>query len=436
MSDSGFDSQATPAAALATLRQHPVLQVLKQLADHRECHLVGGALRDAILGVPSVDLDVIVAGRGQTLAQALADHYSSRVIDLGGDRFASYRVYAAGSRLDLWDRGRKSLESDLERRDLTIHSFALDLEGGSILDPFGGLEDLAGKKLRMTTPTSFSSDPLRVLRLCRFATQLSGFQIDSATLEQATSDSSSLRRVASERIRSEIELSLAHPRAGIAPVLWVEIGIFPDALLDRSITTETRHQLRSELIRAFSAFDQAVGVLPSPGGLTAARIALTLAALESTTGTTPSVITADDLRRRGYLTRDRYRRMTRILTAPSIPDELPDQRWYLHTLGDLWTGAAAFSSAATVFDPVATSTREFVSHRLAHLTQLARRERQSIFDPPKLLTGRDLTNELGLEPGPDLGHILQAIRRRQVEGSLADRQQALEFARRLISDQP
>ena len=69
--------------------------------------------------------------------------------------------------LDLWDRESASLEDDLARRDFTVNSFAVDLRGGGVADPFGGLGDLEQRTLRATTRGSFEGDPLRVLRLAR-----------------------------------------------------------------------------------------------------------------------------------------------------------------------------------------------------------------------------------------------------------------------------
>ena len=132
-------SRLQPAlrTAFAALNAHPVCRSLRGMTSPGTCHLVGGGLRDAVLGIPPRDLDVVVSGSGQAISQALADEYNTRVIELGGDRFAAFRLVAGDLQIDIWDRGDSTLTSDLLRRDLTIHSFAMEIHDGTLADPFG-----------------------------------------------------------------------------------------------------------------------------------------------------------------------------------------------------------------------------------------------------------------------------------------------------------
>jgi tRNA nucleotidyltransferase/poly(A) polymerase len=399
------------------------------------CHLVGGALRDAVIGVEARDLDVVISGGGRALAQALAEANSTRVIELGGERFSSYRVLIGDSQIDLWDRGKEPLVDDLRRRDLTIHSFAMEIHDGSIVDPFGGLDDLAQRSLRMTAADSFSGDPLRVLRLCRFASQLRGFRIDPATLSQAVLVAPDLNRVASERIRTEVESSLSDARAATAVKLWIILGILPDALLGHATTVELRQQVAADLGTAFAAFDRTSQGLSATEGLVAARVALTLRVLAARIGQAGNGL-GDGLLQRGYLTRNLHGWASRIASTPPPPHTTPEQRWYLHSMGRLWATSVAFLEGMRAVEVPTGRASESLSSQIDRLMELVAREGETIFEPPRLVTGRDLQKELGLESGPELGRILAEIRRRQIEGKLDNRQQAVALAKQLITDSP
>src|SRR6478672_4486052 len=149
------------------LLQHPAVRTLAAAAGGTECHLVGGCLRDRALGLTSHDVDAVVAGRGREIAEIVAAELPARFVLLGGKDFAAYRLVGQDVTVDLWDRAGTTLHEDLARRDFTVNSFALGLLDGQVADPFGGLDDLAHRLLRATTPASFTGDPLRCLRLPR-----------------------------------------------------------------------------------------------------------------------------------------------------------------------------------------------------------------------------------------------------------------------------
>jgi poly(A) polymerase len=226
-------------AALAELLREPVVRRLAAVCGDTECHLVGGVLRDRLLGLPSLDLDLVVAGRGREIAARLASELPARLVPLGGKDFAAYRLVARGLIVDLWDRAGTPLRQDLARRDFTLNSMALALEaehgapraGIALADPFGGRADLAARRLRATTPESFTGDPLRILRLARLLVQLPAFTAEVATVELARQAAHLLPQVAAERIRVELGSIFAHDQArrglqalaatGVYPALWL-----------------------------------------------------------------------------------------------------------------------------------------------------------------------------------------------------------------------
>jgi tRNA nucleotidyltransferase/poly(A) polymerase len=190
-----------------------------------DAYVVGGAVRDELLGIPHTDEDFLVPGVDQdALRAALAPH--GRVEDmevhgqLVGVRFyprdADVRALApAGIELTPPRAERSTgpghrdfeivsdpsigIEADMKRRDFTINAMAKRLATGELVDPFGGLTDLARRELRTVTASSFREDPLRILRGLRLVSQL-GFTPAGATLAQMRLEAEGLRHVSAERI--------------------------------------------------------------------------------------------------------------------------------------------------------------------------------------------------------------------------------------------
>lgn len=180
--------------------------------------VVGGCVRDALLGRPTRDLDVMAEGDGAALAADCAAAWGARIETFG--RFGTARlVLSGGFRLDVATARSEtypepgalpvvrpaSLEEDLARRDFTVNAMAV-LAGtdglGETLDPYGGEKDLKAKALRILHPKSFVDDPTRLLRAARYAARL-GLSPEPATLK-AMRAAKGLGSVSRERIRQEL----------------------------------------------------------------------------------------------------------------------------------------------------------------------------------------------------------------------------------------
>ena len=190
-----------------------------------DAYVVGGAVRDELLGIEHADEDFLVPGVDQAaLRAALAPH--GRVEDmevhgqLVGVRFYPRdrevrRLVPAGIELTPPRAERStgpghrdfaivadpsvSIEDDMARRDFTVNAMARRLETGELVDPFGGLGDLEARQLRTVSPESFREDPLRILRGLRLLSQLS-FSLPPETVERMRAEASGLRHVSRERI--------------------------------------------------------------------------------------------------------------------------------------------------------------------------------------------------------------------------------------------
>ena len=179
--------------------------------------LVGGAVRDELLGRCCTDFDLAVDGDAKGLARALSRATGAHSFALS-DVFGAWRVTAADRswQVDLTPLTGPSLEDDLANRDLTINAIARPLAGGELIDPFGGAADVRARRLAMVSERAFEADPLRVVRLARMAVEL-GFEVDTATRLAAQQAAPGLARVAGERIFAELKqiLAGAGPIAGL-----------------------------------------------------------------------------------------------------------------------------------------------------------------------------------------------------------------------------
>ncbi|MEB3200724.1 MAG: CCA tRNA nucleotidyltransferase [Synechococcaceae cyanobacterium] len=203
--------------------------------------LVGGAVRDGLLGrlQRRIDLDLVVPVDAVALGRELARSHRGHCVVLDAERSIS-RVVLDGWTVDLARCMGKDLEEDLGRRDFSVNAMALPLaEPHRLLDPQGGLQDLAERRLRAIGERNLLDDPLRLLRGIRLAGEL-GFALEPQTWQWIRRHHAALDRVAGERVLAELERLAAAPGAvaGLRQVLEAELlpggsGAVPAGLLDR-----------------------------------------------------------------------------------------------------------------------------------------------------------------------------------------------------------
>jgi putative nucleotidyltransferase with HDIG domain len=192
--------------------------------------LVGGAVRDRLLGRSTADLDLAVAGDVEAAARTLSRAARAAVFPLSED-FGAWRVVARGGtwQADLSPLLGETIEQDLAQRDFTVNAIAEPLTGGELVDPTGGQADLAVRRLRMVSPAAFAADPLRVLRLPRFACELA-LEADPATVAAAADHAGGLALVAAERVFAELKRIVASPDPLAGIELMERVGAV-DAIL-------------------------------------------------------------------------------------------------------------------------------------------------------------------------------------------------------------
>ena len=183
-------------------------------------YLVGGALRDAVMGRPVRDYDFAIGGAVHELPQEFAARSGGKFFWLDRERQQSRVVTGKGRERLTFDfaplRGR-DIDEDLMLRDFTINGMAMALTCGErlLIDPLGGMTDIRAGMVRLCRREAFTDDPLRLLRAFRFAATL-GFVVEDGTLEAIKRVPHMLSQVAGERIRDEIFLILGATGIGTA----------------------------------------------------------------------------------------------------------------------------------------------------------------------------------------------------------------------------
>jgi poly(A) polymerase/tRNA nucleotidyltransferase (CCA-adding enzyme) len=214
-------------------------------------YLVGGCVRDWLLGRPIADLDVVTAGDGPLLARRLANSF-------GGDCFTLDRARCTGRAILRGEEGRRlevdvarfqgeDLTADLALRDFTINAMAVDVRVlEAVIDPFDGLADLEAGRIRPVSDGSIRNDPLRAMRALRLAAQLH-FILDAETEALIRRDGAGLAQVAGERVRDELASLIDLPHASQYLARLDELGlltiILPELEALRNLAQPLPHHL-------------------------------------------------------------------------------------------------------------------------------------------------------------------------------------------------
>ena len=228
--------------------KNEVVGIVSKAAEEEgvRAFVIGGFVRDAFLGRPSKDIDIVVEGSGIALAKRVGKIVGSKVAVYSnfGTAMLHYKgveVEFVGARKESYDRNSRkpvvedgTLEEDQQRRDFTVNALALSLQRedyGSLVDPFGGIRDLHNGLLRtpLDPDTTYSDDPLRMIRAIRFATQLS-FTIVPESFEAIKRNKERLDILSLERINEELNKILLSPKPSVGFLLLEESGLLEKIL--------------------------------------------------------------------------------------------------------------------------------------------------------------------------------------------------------------
>ena len=211
--------------------------IMQALPVDQEIYLVGGAVRDALLGRTSHDLDFSIPSDGIKLARMIANKLNGAFYPLDSERDTGrvILIHEDETRtiMDFATYRGEDIESDLRDRDFTINAIAFNLQNEEVFDPLHGANDVRAKIIRVCTPGALDNDPVRVLRAIRQAAGL-GFQIDIDTRQKLKQAAGKLGSVSSERLRDELFRILEGPQPGTAIRALEMLGVLPHILPELS----------------------------------------------------------------------------------------------------------------------------------------------------------------------------------------------------------
>jgi poly(A) polymerase len=454
------------------------LQALAGIVD--EAWLVGGAVRDRLLGRPTADYDIATADDPERVARALsrsADGYAFAL----SDGFGVWRVLAhrRNWQVDVLPLSGETIEADLAKRDLTVNAIAERLSGGEYVDPFGGLEDLRARSLRMVSPRAFVDDPLRTLRLVRLAGELD-FAIDASTASVARRSAPGLQQVAPERIFNELKRIIGGERAlegfDLMDAIGVTDVVLPELSALRGIEQSRFHHLdvydhtRAVLAETLGLERAPESTFPGRGDAVRGLLAEPLA----------NELTRGQALRFGALFHDAAKPQTRNITSEGrvtfmghdeagaqmagavlgrlraserlrehvaalarhhlrlgfLVHEMPLSRRAIYGYLRACAPVPVDVTLLSVADRLATrgsGSVEAIAKHLELARQLLDEALLWIADPPRApVRGDQLARALGIRPGPTIGRVLRALEEAKFTGEIATPEEAIERARELV----
>lgn len=483
-----------------------VLQVKTILAGQSGVYLVGGAVRDALLGKPSHDLDFVSQTNALQIARQAADH-------LGGAYYCMDEAFQVGrvvldapggtrTILDFAAMQGGSIEEDLRQRDFSVNAMAVDLQDlDRVIDPTAGAADLVNRHLRNCSPGAFENDPVRVLRALRMAAsyRLAMLPETKAALKPAVK---LLPNVSVERLRDELFKILDAPQPSanlrVMEVLGISDYLLPECgqmkgvsqspphifdVWDHALNTVRRLEDVLRLLDKHYVHDNEEGGDLFSGVLSlrlgryreqisahfaerlnperSSQALLLLAALYHD-ATKPRHRSVEDDGRIRFIGHEasgaqviRERAQTLRLSSAEVSrletivrehmrpwqlaktGEMPSRRAvyrFWRAAGEAGVDVCLISIADLMAIYGHTLPQEMLEHHIDIVRALleAYWEKPEEVKPQAVMNGDQLMEMFGLEPGPQIGELLEALQEAQAVGEVGDRDQAVDFIRKRL----
>ncbi len=388
-------------------------------------YLVGGAVRDALLGrrCEYLDLDFVLP-RAVKTARAIAKHYQAGFVLLDAERQIA-RVVFKHATVDFAQQEGSTLEADLRRRDFTVNAIAYNAHNGEIIDPLQGCADLQQGVLCMVSAKNLQDDPLRLLRAYRQAAQL-GFIIEPDTQSVIRQLAPQLSQVAAERVRVELGYLLSSS----AGTPWL-IAAWEDGLLATWFKSATQEPLAQ-----VAAVDRAAVVLAQSWHTLGWELSqlvreplkttwLSIAKLTCLVNKQPELAEAE-------LTQLTYSR-TEIRAVSTVLKLLP-QLQVLAAQMSLREQYFLFRTAGSVFPTLAVlAVANGISvEAIAPLINRYLTPDDPVAHPTPLVTGKELMQALNLRSSPLVGELLMQIQLAYIEGKISTPAEAIKLASQLV----
>lgn len=469
-------------------------QVLKGLG--MTAYLVGGSVRDAILGKTTKDVDIVLCGSANQVGDTLADSLDGHKIRIDFERDAARVIVGSQNHrvvIDLLSLSHDGILPDLRRRDFTINAIATPLESAvlgtwDLIDPLGGTKDMASKTIRAVSGGVFMEDPIRLLRAVRLSAE-NGFVIEPETETLIRSFAPGLAESSPERTRSELLRILAARGAaewirlmdslGLLSVVVPELDHARDvsqprehyydvfghlvAALDYSdqiVSNRYEREFVREMMPTFDRMDAYFGQDASDGHTRGTFLKLTALLHDIAKPQTKTIEPSGRVRFFGHsekgeelaediLTRLRVGRrgigMVRSMVRHHLRPrqmgnngELPTNRAihrYYRDLGDVALDTLYLNMADFLAARGPLITPAEMRNQVTvinHILTVGPQNQTAVASRKGLLTGHDIMNELQIESGPLVGRLLKSVAEAEARGRIKTREEALKLARARI----
>ncbi|MBE0478998.1 transcription antitermination factor NusB [Candidatus Aerophobetes bacterium] len=414
--------------------QNPFLKTLIQLRENEKAYLVGGFIRDSLLGKETKDIDIILSCPHFKLAEKFAKHYGkpSVVLDDNLRRVPLSEGYQIDFTLQ-----KSSLENDLLERDFTVDALALDLDyfhnpNLCLIDIKNGLDSLCNATISLVTSRALQDDPLRMLRAFRLKSQLH-FTIDKHLLDLIGTKYHLIDKVAKERIREEIFLimqsscagnHLNHPVAKRLLEKVIKHPVYPENIeyLEKILSPEEKlfSSIKPQLIQHLRKQTGNIKRLQ--------LLKLAVLAISSSLDEKIGKAIAEALI---FGKKERKIVQKVIKLIPQLKNLMGESVDSPKVSAFLLRGGEEIPEISLV---QATLKKEDANYLNLCQRILATffQKYSLILHPPKLISGDELINTLGVNPGPQLKTILDRIHQGQIAGEVKKKEEALELAHKIM----
>ena len=446
-------------------------------ADPQGIYLVGGTVRDLIMGKRPADIDLAINGDIARAAATIAEKRGGRVVDLGKKGFAVLRVAAPALTVDITPLEGHAIEDDLRQRDFTVNAMAWDVKARRLVDCTGGLHDLQHKTVRMVSDRVFTKDPARLVRAYRMAASLH-FGISAETRAAIDRSRHLVGSVAGERVWSELlklfattdsspivrDMAVDGLLTSVFPELTPAIGCIQNSfhqfdVFEHSLQTyEELEMLLADADKRFANLAPAAEV----ADLIANGALMKYAALLHDAGkpATRRVDANGRVRFSGHAGRS-------ATIAAAVSKRLRLSKWQRetavtiirHHIRPLFlflameSGNLSHRGIVRFFNHCNSLTLPIIVHTMADimakhqkpqprdagfitfcdrlLADYGEFRKQQVIAPP-LINGHDLIKIFGLFPAPRFKWILSRVDERRLSGELATREEALEWVKKKL----
>jgi putative nucleotidyltransferase with HDIG domain len=449
------------------IHKDPFLSRLSGWAKEKKTplFLVGGYLRDLLLGTPAKDYDFVLPKDASLFIDTIEGDLHLRFFKVGKEEMntTTYRIIKEGMSVDLTFLQGKTIEEDLGRRDFTVNAIAFSLQDETFHWVEGALEDFGKKLVRSVSNRSVDQDPLRMLRAVRYVCTLDGFVMDKELKEEISLKKGKILNLPGERIKTELDQIFLSPQPAIGVKSLYEsdllLTLFPELKGLETLAQNEHHHLdvlshTLLMVEKISWASEWVAGNHQKIFLNQEdRLLLYYAALFHDIGKQDTYTENEKgevhfYHHESFSVRAAERILERLRFSNSMKDKIlrlinhhmriVTLSWetketalkrLVHQIGDetpllvLLTLADKEASRGIL----SIQIDEVVENHCLRILELFKEK--DIVHPPPFVTGHDVM-ALGYSSGPRVGQILNFIRQKQVEGEIKNREEALRFLRR------